>query len=46
MFVMGLLESLPFGIGLIVAIVNVCMIFGQDRRCLHDVLAGTIVVTD
>ena len=44
-FAMGFLESLPLGIGLIVSIVNVCMIFGQDRRCLHDVIAGTIVVT-
>lgn len=43
-FVMGFLESLPLGIGLLVGIVNVCMIFGQDRRCLHDLLASTIVV--
>jgi uncharacterized RDD family membrane protein YckC len=31
-------------LGWIVTLVDVVMIFGEERRCLHDVLAGTKVV--
>lgn len=32
-------------IGLVVALVDVLMIFRSDRRCLHDLIAGTRVVS-
>jgi len=32
------------GIGTIVSLVDVLMIFGQDQRCLHDRIAGTKVI--
>jgi len=35
--------SLPF-IGGLYGLVDALMIFGQDRRCLHDRIAGTIVI--
>ena len=31
-------------IGGIISLVNVLFIFGQDKRCLHDLVAGTKVV--
>ncbi|MCQ4165722.1 RDD family protein [Tahibacter harae] len=39
----GLLQSLPF-IGWIIFLVDSLMIFGDERRCLHDIFADTIVV--
>lgn len=38
----SVLASIPF-IG-VVAIVNVLFIFRKDRRCIHDLIAGTKVV--
>ena len=43
MLAMLLLELIP-GIGPIVGVANVLMIFQDEQRCLHDRLAGTIVV--
>lgn len=43
LWVMGLITNIPW-IGGIVALVDALMIFGQDRRCLHDLIAGTRVV--
>jgi uncharacterized RDD family membrane protein YckC len=31
-------------VNLVLAIVDACFIFGAERRCLHDLIAGTIVV--
>jgi uncharacterized RDD family membrane protein YckC len=39
----ALLGALPY-IGLIFALVDICFIFRADRRCLHDLMAGTKVV--
>lgn len=38
-FVNGLLGFIPF-----YGIVDVCFIFGDERRCIHDLIAGTRVV--
>lgn len=43
-FVPGLAELLPWGLGFVFAIIDACFIFRQDRRCLHDFIAGTRVV--
>jgi hypothetical protein len=40
---LGLISQLPI-IGLITALVDCLLIFGRERRCLHDYLAGTKVV--
>jgi uncharacterized RDD family membrane protein YckC len=40
----GLLSNIPF-LGLLVAAGNPLMIFREDRRCGHDFIADTIVVT-
>jgi uncharacterized RDD family membrane protein YckC len=40
---MWVLESIPF-LGPLFSLVNVCFIFRDDRRCLHDLMADTIVV--
>ena len=34
----------PF-IGALFSLVNICFIFREDRRCIHDLAAGTRVVT-
>ncbi len=39
----GLIQAVPF-IGSIFGLVNVLFIFGQERRCLHDLMAGTRVI--
>ncbi len=39
-YVMGLLSIIP-----LVGLIDTVMIFGQERKCLHDKMAGTIVVT-
>ncbi len=43
-FVPGLVGLVPFGLGVVFGIVDACFIFRQDRRCLHDLIAGTRVV--
>lgn len=42
-FLIGLISSVPV-IGPIIGLINILMIFGEERRCLHDYMAGTIVV--
>jgi uncharacterized RDD family membrane protein YckC len=39
----GLLGSIPV-LGILFAVGNILFIFGEERRCLHDYLAGTQVV--
>ena len=39
----SLIAQIPY-IGGLIGIVNVLFIFGKDRRCLHDRLAGTKVI--
>ena len=40
----GLIGAIPFRIGTLAQIVGYCLIFREDRRCLHDMIADTIVV--
>ena len=42
-WVISALGQIPL-VGAIVAIVDPLMIFGEERRCLHDLIAGTKVV--
>jgi len=42
-FVNGIIASIPM-IGAVYSIVDICFIFREDRRCIHDLLAGTKVV--
>jgi len=38
-----ILEFIPF-LGGLFSLVNVCFIFRDDRRCIHDLMADTVVV--
>ncbi len=42
-FVNGLISAIPL-VGSIYAFVDILFIFGQERRCLHDMIASTKVV--
>lgn len=42
-FVNGLFGAVPF-VGGIYSLVDICFIFRDDKRCIHDLLAGTKVV--
>lgn len=42
-FVPGIISNIPI-LGPIFSIVNICFIFREDRRCIHDLIAGTQVV--
>lgn len=42
-FVNGLISAIPF-LGSIYALVDILFIFGQERRCIHDLIAGTKVI--
>lgn len=42
-WLMGLLTNIPL-IGFMVALIDGLMIFGNDRRCLHDRIADTTVI--
>ncbi|MES2595023.1 MAG: RDD family protein [Verrucomicrobiota bacterium] len=42
-FVNGLIGAVPF-LGIFYAIADIFFIFREDRRCIHDLLAGTHVV--
>jgi uncharacterized RDD family membrane protein YckC len=39
----GLIGAVPF-LGFIYTLIDACFIFGADRRCVHDHIAGTQVV--
>eukprot|EP01031_Cornospumella_fuschlensis_P001780 gene1780-biopygen1501 len=39
----GLIGALPW-VGWIFTLTDVCFIFRDDRRCLHDLIAGTKVI--
>lgn len=39
----GLIGAIPF-VGVVFSVVDVLFIFGESRRCLHDMIADTIVV--
>jgi len=41
--VIWVLESIPL-LGPLFSLVNACFIFRDDRRCIHDLMADTIVV--
>ena len=42
-FVNGLIGAIPL-IGGVYTLVDICFIFRDDRRCIHDLIAGTQVV--
>lgn len=42
-FVTGIISNIPL-LGPIFSLVNICFIFREDRRCIHDLIAGTQVV--
>jgi hypothetical protein len=42
-FIPGLIGAIPY-IGPLFSLVNVLFIFREDYRCVHDHIAGTIVV--
>ena len=43
LLVNGLISAIPC-VGFIYSIVDICFIFREDRRCVHDLLAQTCVV--
>jgi uncharacterized RDD family membrane protein YckC len=43
-WIMGLIGIIP-AIGGIIQIVNILFIFRDDRKCIHDLIAGTVVVS-
>ncbi|HKB56741.1 MAG TPA: RDD family protein [Lacunisphaera sp.] len=43
-FVNGLISAVPV-LGGIYSLVDICFIFRDDKRCIHDLIAGTKVVT-
>jgi uncharacterized RDD family membrane protein YckC len=43
LIVPGLINAIPI-VGSIFPLVDVCFIFGEERRCIHDLIAGTKVV--
>lgn len=45
MLPIGILSRIPF-IGWLISLVDCLMIFGAERRCLHDVFADSIVIND
>lgn len=42
-FIAGIVGCIPF-MGLVYQLIDYCLIFRDDRRCLHDLIAGTKVV--
>ncbi len=41
--ILGVVYYIPF-IGTLMGLVNACFIFGEERRCIHDLMANTKVV--
>ena len=44
MFVPGLIGAIPF-VGGLFSLIDPLFIFGEEKRCVHDLIADTIVVT-
>ena len=44
-FIPGLIGGIPY-VGPVFALINLLWIFGEEKRCLHDLIADTMVVTD
>ena len=44
-FIFGLIAQIPF-VGYLFNLADPLFIFGKDRRCLHDHLAGTVVIDE
>jgi uncharacterized RDD family membrane protein YckC len=42
-FVNGLITAIPL-VGSAYSLIDICFIFRQDRRCIHDLIAGTQVI--
>lgn len=42
-WIVGLMGAIPY-VGSCVGLVDALMIFGDERRCLHDLIAGTKVI--
>ena len=42
-FVNGIIGAIPL-LGLLYSITDICFIFREDRRCIHDLIGGTQVV--
>jgi uncharacterized RDD family membrane protein YckC len=42
-FIPGIISNIPL-LGFLFSITNICFIFREDRRCIHDLIAGTQVV--
>jgi uncharacterized RDD family membrane protein YckC len=43
LWINGILGSLPY-VGSCYGLLDILFIFGADRRCIHDLIAGTKVV--
>ncbi|HJV91553.1 MAG TPA: RDD family protein [Holophagaceae bacterium] len=43
MFLPGVIGAIPIA-GPLFSLVNICFIFRDDRRCIHDLIADTVVV--
>lgn len=42
-FVNGIIGAIPL-LGMLYSITDICFIFREDRRCIHDLIAGTQVI--
>jgi uncharacterized RDD family membrane protein YckC len=43
MVAISVLGYIPY-LGMVIRLIDICMIFGAERRCLHDLIADTIVI--
>jgi len=42
-FLPGVIEAVPY-VGGLFGLIDILFIFGDERRCIHDLMAGTKVV--